>query len=65
MTRDNTDSCRCPYCDGEKDKDQSLCAPCSAKVERCPECGAALPRGQKTCPACAGRPQSGQGRNKK
>lgn len=65
MSRDNTGSCRCPYCDGDKDKDQSLCAPCSARVERCPECGAALPRGEKACPACSGRPQSGQGRNKK
>ncbi len=46
------DKCRCPYCDGELDRSDPLCAPCSIVFVTCAHCGADMREGLETCPAC-------------
>lgn len=57
MSRDQSGSCRCPYCDGTDDKPSEICKPCGVTVRRCEKCGRVLEHDQHECPDC------GRGRN--
>lgn len=61
MSRDDSDKCRCPYCDGTSGKQSEICTPCSVTVRRCEKCGKPLPKDARDCPDC-GRGQNDQSR---
>jgi len=56
--------CRCPYCDGPLESDESICVPCSVRIEYCPDCGKPLPKGAKECPECGSRRPAGKGKKR-